>query len=65
MLRGFLDQLCKELDSTIPKLNDMKVYPFRLADDIEVMLKDLEPGMECTRKFARAQIGNEKRFSSM
>jgi hypothetical protein len=45
MLRGFLETLCKELAiESIPKLNEQKIYPFRLGKDL-IALKDLDPGM--------------------
>lgn len=45
MLRDFLQQLCKELSIDTPKLNEKKVYAFRLSKDVEVALKDLGPGV--------------------
>lgn len=45
MLREFIKQLCKELAIGIPKLSEKKIYPFRLTSDVEVALKDLEPGV--------------------
>jgi hypothetical protein len=45
MLRKFLEQLCKELDiSPTPKLNEKKIYPFRIGDE-EMELRDLDPGV--------------------
>jgi hypothetical protein len=45
MLREFIQQLCKELAVDVPKLNEKKVFPFKLNDNVEVTLKDLEPGV--------------------
>ena len=45
MLREFLIDLCKELAISTPKLSEQKVYPFRLTSDVEVNLRDLEPGV--------------------
>ena len=45
MLREFIQQLCTELEIGIPKLNEKKVFPFKLTNDVEVALKDLEPGV--------------------
>src|SRR5271163_4516856 len=45
MLREFLEKLCKELTiGSIPKLNEQKIYPFRLGNE-SISLKDLDPGM--------------------
>ncbi len=45
MLREYLIQLCKELAiATPPKLNEQKIYPFRLGKDL-LSLKDLDPGV--------------------
>jgi hypothetical protein len=45
MLRDFVDQLCKELSVRPPKWNEKKVCAFRLTKEIEVMLRDLDPGV--------------------
>ncbi len=45
MLREYLEQLCRELEIATPKLNEKKWYPFRLREEIEMTLKDLEPGV--------------------
>ena len=45
MLRETLEQLCKELAITTPSLNEKKIYPFRLTSEVEVALKDLDPGV--------------------
>lgn len=57
MLREYLDLICKELTIEMPKLNEEKWFPFRLRDDIQVDLKDLDPGFamqanvcECPQK---------------
>lgn len=44
MLRDYLEKLCKELSINTPKLNEHKVYPFKLGDEL-VAIKDLDPGM--------------------
>lgn len=45
MLRDYLAKLCKELAiEATPKLNEQKIYPFRLGNEI-IALKDLEPGV--------------------
>jgi hypothetical protein len=45
MLERFLEQLCNELDiNSLPKLNEQKIYPFRLGNEL-VAFKDLKPGM--------------------
>ncbi|PIS02082.1 MAG: hypothetical protein COT85_08065 [Chlamydiae bacterium CG10_big_fil_rev_8_21_14_0_10_42_34] len=45
MLRDFLEKLCIELAiESIPKLNEQKIYPLRLGDDL-VAIKDLDPGV--------------------
>lgn len=45
MLRDYLDQICKELSIDKPKLNEEKWYPFKLREDIQIDLKDLDPGV--------------------
>jgi hypothetical protein len=44
MLREFLDRLCKELSIQTPKINERKVYPFKMGVET-VSLKDLDPGI--------------------
>jgi len=44
MLREYLEKLCKELGQSIPKLNEEKMYPLQLGNNL-VSIKDLEPGM--------------------
>lgn len=45
MLREYLKDLCKELAIPMPKLSDRKMYRFHLAANVEVFLKDLDPGI--------------------
>jgi hypothetical protein len=44
MLREYVRKLCDELGIETPKLNEQKIYPFRLGDEI-VSLRDLNPGV--------------------
>jgi hypothetical protein len=48
MLRDYLDQICKELEVERPKLNEEKWYPFQLREDLQINLKDLDPGVAMT-----------------
>lgn len=51
MLREYLEKLCNELDiQPVPKLNEQKFYLFRLSDNAEVQLRDLEPGVAMQAK---------------
>lgn len=46
MLREHLELLCEELEiESVPKLNEQKFYPFRLGKEVQVLLRDLEPGV--------------------
>lgn len=45
MVRDFLQLLCKELSIDTPKLNEKKAYAFRLSKEVEVAMKDLDPGL--------------------
>lgn len=44
MLQDFLEKLCKELGSVMPKLNEEKFYQLKIAD-ATLALKDLNPGI--------------------
>lgn len=50
MLRDFLVEICKELAIVPPKLNEQKIYPFRLTKEAEIELKDLDPGVSLQAK---------------
>lgn len=44
MLREFLEKLCKELAINIPKLNEQKIYPLSLGQEL-IAIRDLDPGI--------------------
>lgn len=44
MLQDFVDLLCKELAIATPKLNEEKMYFFKIAGE-SLSLKDLHPGI--------------------
>ena len=44
MLQDYLEKLCKELAIGVPKLNEHKVFPFRLGEE-SIAIKDLSPGI--------------------
>lgn len=44
MLRDHLETLCKELAIHLPKLNEQKIYPFRLGNE-SIAIRDLDPGI--------------------
>lgn len=46
MLREFLEKICNELDVPMPKLNEQKIFPFRLSKEVEIFIKDLDPGVQ-------------------
>ncbi|MES2273074.1 MAG: type III secretion system chaperone [Chlamydiota bacterium] len=51
LLREYLEQLHGELAiQTKPKLNESKFFPFRLSDEVELLLKDLDPGVAMLAK---------------
>jgi len=45
MLAEFIDQICQELEIPPPKPNEEKVFTFSLNKEIQVFLKDLDPGV--------------------
>lgn len=46
LLRDYLEKLYAELEIDLkPKQNEKKLFSFRLGDDIQIDLKDLEPGV--------------------
>ncbi len=54
MLRDYLEQICKELEVEKPKLNEEKWYPFKLRDDLQIDLKDLDPGVAMAARMCDA-----------
>ena len=51
MLEKYLEQLCGELAIVpVPKLNEHQLYPFRLSDQVQLTIKDLDPGMAMQAK---------------
>ena len=53
MLQEFLERLCGELAiAPVPKLNEKKFFSFRLGEEIEAQLRDLDPGVAITAKIA-------------
>ena len=44
MLREYLEQLCKELEIELPKLDGKKIFPLRLGKYL-IHIKDLDPGV--------------------
>lgn len=44
MLQDFLEKLCKEFATAMPKLSEQKIYHFQFAKET-IALKDLEPGI--------------------
>jgi hypothetical protein len=53
MLQDFLQKLCGELAiSPVPKLNEKKFYSFRISEEIEAQLRDLDPGVSMTARIA-------------
>ncbi len=46
MLKDFVAQLCVEMEiDPVPKMNERKFIPFRLTDQLEVEIRDLDPGI--------------------
>jgi hypothetical protein len=46
MLQNLLSQLCKELDiQPIPTMNEQKFIPLTLGANLQIELRDLEPGL--------------------
>jgi len=50
MLKEFIDQVCQELDISPPKRNEEKAFAFSLNKEIQVLLKDLDPGVAMQAK---------------
>lgn len=62
MLRDFLQRLCGELAISAPKLSDKKTYFFRLTKDVEVALKNLDPGVAMQAQIGPFPNGNLEKF---
>ncbi len=45
MLRELLGRLCKELSIPPSQMNEHKEFRFRVTKDLEIHLRDLEPGV--------------------
>ena len=51
MLQKFLEKFYRELNvDQKAKLNEQKVFPFRVSPEVEVHLRDLEPGVAMQAK---------------
>ncbi|MBX7066737.1 MAG: type III secretion system chaperone [Parachlamydiales bacterium] len=44
MLQDYLEKLCKELSIATPKLNEQKLYSFKIVGET-VAIRDLDPGI--------------------
>ncbi len=46
MLREYIQQICSELAITpVPKLSEQKVFPLKVSNEVQVSLRDLDPGV--------------------
>ena len=53
MIQEFVRQMCQELDILpVPAMNDQKFIPFQLGSQIEVEIRDLDPGFSLFSKIA-------------
>jgi hypothetical protein len=56
MIREFLSQACTELDLPTPALNERKAFPFVLGKEVEVEIRDLEPGVSFFSKMCLCPV---------
>jgi hypothetical protein len=51
MLKDFVAQLCVELEiDPVPKMNEHKFIPFRFSDQLDLEIRDLDPGISLHAK---------------
>lgn len=61
MLREYLEKLCQELAiQPAPKLNQDKFYPFALNADVQMQIRDLEPGLGMQAKICPCPNGKRE-----
>jgi hypothetical protein len=57
MLHTLLTQLCTELGiQPVPSMNDQKFIPFQMGDQIEIEIRDLDPGLSLAAKICPAPV---------
>lgn len=44
MLQQHIAEACAEFELPVPKINERKSFPLKIREDIEVEIRDLEPG---------------------
>ncbi len=52
MLQEMISEVCTELEMSMPKLNDKKAYGFQIRKDVEVEIRDLQPGASFNARIA-------------